>query len=102
MTKGLLTRIRITDDTVFNLFEDTKGQGAIGITIRNDGETPFIIEDGVNEEFAPKEYFMCENTIPVINTAFRVSFKKQTGKVNSAIMSYVVPIIESNNNNIEN
>ena len=40
--KGLLNAIRITQDTTFNLLEDTQGQGAIGITLLNDGETFFL------------------------------------------------------------
>ena len=40
---------------------------------------------------------MAENEIPIINTAFRVKFKKEAGKTNSAIMTYIVPIVDSNN-----
>ena len=51
--KGLLHSIRITDDIVFNLFSDTQGNGAVGLSLRNTGEVPLIIEDGANEEIAP-------------------------------------------------
>ena len=77
MRKGLLYRHRITDDTVFDFYSDTNKQGVVGLTIRNDGETSFIIDDSVGEEFAPREVFMAENEIPIINTAFRVKFKKE-------------------------
>ena len=90
--KGLLNAIRITQDTTFNLLEDTQGQGAIGITLVNDGQTSFYIEDGANELVAPGELFTLENTIPVINEAFRVRFKSEPNKNNSAIMRYIVPI----------
>ena len=92
MTKGLLNRIRITNDTVLNFFEDTKGEGAAGISIYNDGQTTLIIDDGTNEEIAPGQYFFVENDIPIINTSFRIRFKKEVGKANNAIMSYIVPI----------
>ena len=41
--------------------------------------------------------FMAENEMPIINNAFRIKFKKEAGKTNSAIMTYIVPIVESNN-----
>ena len=89
--KGLLHSIRITDDIVFNLFSDTQGNGAVGLSLRNTGEVPLIIEDGANEEIAPGQYFFVESETAIVNTAFRVTFKKETGKRPEPIMRYIVP-----------
>ena len=89
--KGLLHSIRITDDIVFNLFEDTNGNGAVGLSLRYTGDVPVIIEDGANEEFAPNQYFFVESETAIVNTAFRISFKKEAGKRPEAIMRYIVP-----------
>ena len=83
--KGLLHSIRITDDIVFNLFSDTQGNGAVGLSLRNTGEVPLIIEDGANEEIAPGQYFFVESETAI------VTFKKETGKRPEAIMRYIVP-----------
>ena len=89
---GLLNAFRITQNTTFNLFEDTQGKGAIGITLRNDGQTPFYLDDGTQELVLPGEVFTLENTIPLVNAQFSIRFVEQNGKYNSAIMRYIVPL----------
>ena len=78
--KGLLHSIRITDDIVFNLFSDTQGNGAVGLSLRNTGEVPLIIEDGANEEIAPGQYFFCRKRNGYCKHCLSYHIQKRSGQ----------------------
>lgn len=90
--KGKLFGLLITQDTTFDFNDQTKGKGAVGISIRNIGQTPLIIDDATQERIMPGEYFLIENTMAVVNTDFRLKFDKNTGKTQLAVMRYIIPI----------
>lgn len=90
--KGKIFAVRLTSDRTFNFHDETMGRGAMGLSIRNVGETNLIIDDATQEEIAPGEYFLVENNIAIVNTDFRVKFKKDMNKRNDAVMRYIVPM----------
>ena len=90
--KGQLFGVLLTDDRTFDFFEETQCKGAVGLSIRNIGQTDLIIDDDTQEKLSPGDYFFVENSIAVVNRDFRVKFKKENGKVNKAVLRYVVPL----------
>lgn len=92
MKKGRLFSTLLSTDTAINFYENTNQAGAMGLTIRNIGQTVLVIDDHTQEEIMPGDYFFIENTIPIVNTDFKIRFKNEDGKNNLAVMRYIVPL----------
>lgn len=90
--KGRLYSILITDDRTFDFYEETNCHGAVGISIRNLGDSVLVIDDTTQEEILPGEYFLIENDCALVNRDFRLRFLKEKGKQNKAVVRYIVPV----------
>lgn len=90
MKKGLLSDFLITQDTDLNLLQITQGKGVIHLSIYNGGTSVLIIDDSTQQEIEPDNVFVVESLIPIVNTSFRLKFKKENGKVNRVFVRYIV------------
>lgn len=91
IAKGLYNSSVITQETALNFMELSNQQGILHLTLFNAGDTVLIIDDSTQQEIMPGESFVIESPVAIVNTSFRVRFKKEKDyKNNRVFMRYIV------------
>lgn len=76
-SKGFYNAILITSDTTLNFMDMSDRNGILHLTLFNGGDTILILDDATQQEVLPGESFTIESPVAIVNTSFRIKFKKK-------------------------
>lgn len=92
-SKGFYNAILITSDTTLNFMDMSDRNGILHLTLFNGGDTILILDDATQQEVLPGESFTIESPVAIVNTSFRIKFKKEAGyKDNRVFARYIVEV----------
>ncbi len=92
--KGRLVSAVITKDTVLDFKQLSGGLGIRNLTLYNAGNATLIIDDTTKQELKKGETFCLESHLSLVNTDFRLKFKKDEKKEKKVFVRYIVEIAE--------
>lgn len=87
MEKGYLHTQTITSSQMIDFDLETNGKGVRDLTIVNVGQVAFEV---AGLRIQPKETYMVESQIALLNTNFTIEFDKDKDAIKKAVLSYVV------------
>ncbi len=88
--KGKLISTTVSKDSSLDFILMSGGLGIRHLSIKNAGTSTLVIDDVTKEEILPGEAFYVESRIALVNTEFKLRFKKDEKQSNKAFIRYIV------------